>query len=159
MKFYQLISMAELLRYSIAFYDPDGLHYRSSGHITFCEDRVRLNDTIHWYGQNQVQITVCICCANKRDILNELHLRGHPNIALIMLCTAHHQNQYQVINYPIRIQENPLTNDEHWQLSAHASALSVNERRDIFLFIYDIIRKYLEQNSFSIHGSQPESNP
>ena len=157
MEFLQFIFMTGNLPYSIVFFDPNESHNHPSRHITICLNQHRLNNTILSYAQTQVQITVCICCENKGEVLREL--QGYGNIASIMLCTTHHQTPHGIPNYPITIQENVFSDDERWQLDAHACALRVDQRRNIFLYIQEIIQHYLEEMAFPTHGGAVNTNP
>ena len=142
------------IAYSILFFDPGDQHHHTGGNIQSCRAEGRLINLLTTYGQTRV--TVCICCEDRAPVLAAL--LPMPNIASIFLCTRHHQIPAAVINFPRPIRQNSFNNNEHWQVEAHAAAVSANQDQNVLLHIQSIVRNFLEQDSFPRHGSIQETS-
>ena len=149
-----ILSMNLAVAYSIVFFNPDERHDHPGGNIQYCQSVNRLIHLLASYGQTR--ITVCICCEDEAPVLTAL--QPLTNIASIILCTQHHQNHHGIANLGRSIRQNSFNNDEHWQLEAHTDAFTANNNENVLFHIQSIIRNFIQQNSFPIHGAIQETS-
>src|SRR5689334_14007426 len=115
------ISMTQSIFYSILFFDSDHEHSEHNHfdkNVTFCNSEKHLADILSLYGE--IKVAVCICCKNKRPILDKL--LQCSNVASILVCTKHNSDLTQqdlLANRCAIIKQNSFENSRQWQIEAH----------------------------------------
>jgi hypothetical protein len=153
--------MAQCVSYSIVFFDSNGEHSGSPKHdqvhdyIRFCNAEKHLTEILSSYGK--VKVAVCVCCNNKRDILNKL--QQCPNVASIFICTRHHPDCNEE-NWPTsdRILIKSLFEDPcRWQIEAHTDARNANNQKEVTDYIQHILQQLIQEDIYKPQNSIEES--